>query len=82
MLAMTPRLGSTNTCGPVQRPWCPRCETDEFLLIESVSPCLCDLVGVVGLSYSCLECEDFSAHCVAVSEAGATLALMVAAMRR
>lgn len=69
-------------CGAVERPWCQACGTGQFLLIESVAPCLCGHAGAVGLSYSCLECDGFSAHCVNVSDVGDALAHMVAAMRR
>ncbi len=80
MLGMARTQRSSNICGPVARPWCTHCGTDEFLLMESVAPCSCGVAGLVGLSYSCLECEGFSAHCVVVSAAETTLALMVSGM--
>lgn len=73
---------SLGDCVTVARPWCLHCDTDQFLMIESVAPCACALAGVVGLAYSCLECGDYAAHCVRISEVGDALALMVTAMKR
>lgn len=69
-------------CANVARLWCEDCDTDEFLIIESVTSCSCAIAGAVGLGYSCLECGCFAAHCVRVSEVGDALEQMVKVMRR
>lgn len=48
------------------RPWCSRCGTDEFLLIESVDESFTEPGQLLAVSYTCLECDNFYAHDVPI----------------
>lgn len=67
-------------CPDIAPPWCFPCGTDEYIIVESASECRCKPGTAVSLSYSCLECGTFGAHCTIRDELGESRAAEVSAM--
>lgn len=56
-----------------RRPWCSGCRSDAHLMVDSIAPVTPLSPETVDLSYTCLECDSFYAHPVAVARAAAIM---------
>jgi len=45
-----------------ERPWCETCNSDDFLIIETAAIPAGGPAGAVDVSYTCTECDGYSAH--------------------
>jgi hypothetical protein len=55
------------------RLWCPECQTDEHLIVESIEALHPPQEGLVDVSYTCVECDYFYAHAASVHDVAAVL---------
>lgn len=55
------------------RPWCSGCRSDAHLMVDSIAPVRPLSHEAVDLAYTCLECDSFYAHPVAVDRAAAIM---------
>ncbi|UVJ40770.1 hypothetical protein [Arthrobacter sp. CJ23] len=55
------------------RPWCSGCRSDAHLMVDGIAPVRPLSHEAVDLSYTCLECDSFYAHPVAVDLAAAIM---------
>jgi hypothetical protein len=56
-----------------QRLRCPRCGTDEHLIIESIEALTPPKTGWVDVAYTCIGCDYFYAHTADIAEVAAVL---------
>lgn len=54
--------------GPDGRPWCEDCDTDEYLVVESIGPLSPAARDLVEVEYSCAVCEGYYAHVATVGQ--------------
>ncbi|MCQ9163978.1 hypothetical protein [Arthrobacter sp. STN4] len=53
---------------------CTNCETDEYLIVESIQPHIPRTSGLVSLEYECRSCGAFFAHDASVQDVAKLLA--------
>lgn len=56
-----------------QRLWCTQCQTDEYLIIESVDTLRPPRAGQLDVAYTCVECDFFYAHTASVGDVAVVL---------
>lgn len=56
-----------------QRLWCTQCQTDEYLIIESIDTLRPPRTGLVDVAYTCVECDFFYAHTASVARVAEVL---------
>jgi hypothetical protein len=50
-----------------QRLWRAQCQTDEYLIIESIDTLRPPRMGLLDVAYTCVECDFFYAHTATVA---------------
>jgi hypothetical protein len=68
-----PRKPEPSSGSQRQRLWWAQCETDEYLVIESIDSLRPPRTGLVDVAYTCVECDFFYAHTAAVARVAEAL---------
>jgi hypothetical protein len=68
-----PRKPGPSSGSQGQRLWCAQCQTDEYLVIESIDSLRPPRTGLVDVAYTCVECDFFYAHTAAVARVAEVL---------
>lgn len=58
--------GDKQPADDMARPWCTQCDTDEYLILETIENACHGEPGLAEVSYTCAECDSYYAHAVGV----------------
>ena len=69
MSTISPHRKPARSNGPRgHRLWCPRCDTDDHLAIESIQVLQPPKAGLVAAAYTCVNCGYFYSHTATVAQ--------------
>lgn len=68
-----PRTPGSPSGSQGQRLWCTQCQTDEYLIIESIDTLRPPRTGLLDVTYTCVECDFFYAHTASVGSVAVVL---------
>lgn len=74
MSTISPHRKPARSNGPRgHRLWCPRCDTDDHLVIESIQALQPPKAGLVAAAYTCGNCGYFYSHTATVAQVATVL---------
>lgn len=74
MSTISPHRKSARSPGPRgRRLWCRQCNTDQFLVVESILALQPPRTGLVEVSYTCTDCSFFFSHAATVAQVASVL---------